>query len=140
MNMKNCGCLNFRKHREIKGSYKYVILDISLKFDSLGKIRITSSESKDNLGRSGKGFITSLVIKAKSSPNRCQKSRYAIVNVSKKDLSNIIREFEKLPYNSYERRSPKHEPTDSYFYLAIHLTKCMMRVDALNSEIYTVST
>ena len=75
-----------------------------MKFDSLDKTIITSSDSKDNLGRSGKGFIASLVMKSKSSPKKCQKSRYAIGNVSKKDLSNIIREFEKLPYKSYERR------------------------------------
>ena len=28
VNMKNCGCPNVRKHIEIKGSDKYVILDI----------------------------------------------------------------------------------------------------------------
>ena len=28
VNMKNCGCKNVRKHREIKGSEKYVTLDI----------------------------------------------------------------------------------------------------------------
>ena len=31
VNMKNCGGHNVRKHREIKGSDKYVTLDISLK-------------------------------------------------------------------------------------------------------------
>ena len=46
MNMKNCGCHNVRKHKVIKSSDKYVTLDISLKFDSLDKIKITSSESK----------------------------------------------------------------------------------------------
>ena len=56
------------------------------------------------------------------------------------DLSNIIREFEKLTYKSYERRRPKHEPTDSYFYLAIQISKCMMRADTLNSHIYPVRT
>ena len=28
VNMKNCGCRNVRKHKEIKGSDKYVTLDI----------------------------------------------------------------------------------------------------------------
>ena len=62
VNMKICGCRNVRKHREIKGSDKYVTLYISLKFESLDKMRITSSESKDHFGRSGKGLITSLGI------------------------------------------------------------------------------
>ena len=43
VNMKNCGCRNFRKHKEIKGSDKYVTLDILSKFDSVEKIKITSS-------------------------------------------------------------------------------------------------
>ena len=54
VNMKNCGCLNVRKHREIKVSDKYFTLKISLKFGSLYKTRITYSKPKDNLGRSVK--------------------------------------------------------------------------------------
>ena len=46
VNMKNCGHRNFRKHEDIKGNDKYVTLDISLKFDSLDKMKITSLESK----------------------------------------------------------------------------------------------
>ena len=45
-NIKNCGHCNVTKHKEIKGSDKYVTLDISLKFDNLDKMKITSSESK----------------------------------------------------------------------------------------------
>ena len=43
VNMKNCGCRNVGKHREIKGSDKYVTLEIWLKFDSLNKTKIASS-------------------------------------------------------------------------------------------------
>ena len=53
VNMKNCGRQNVRKHRDIKGSDKYVILEISLKFDSLDKM--TSSESKFQFGNIRKG-------------------------------------------------------------------------------------
>ena len=35
---------------------------------------------------------------------------------------------------------PKHEPTDSYFYLARQLAKCTMRSYALNSDNYPVRT
>ena len=113
MNTKNCGRRNVRKYRQIKGSDKYVTLEISLKFESLEKMRITSSESKVKLGISGKGLITSLGLKAKTRPTKYKNARYDIGNVSKKDLSNIIRQFEKLPYESYEKKRPKHEPTDS---------------------------
>ena len=39
VNMKNGGCRNVRKHKEIKGSDKYVTLDISSKFDNLDKMK-----------------------------------------------------------------------------------------------------
>ena len=96
VNMKNFGCHNVKKHKEINGSDKYVTLDISLEFDSLDKMKIKSSESKGKLERSIKGLITSLGFKAKVRPQKHKKARYAIGNVSRKDLSKIIREFEKL--------------------------------------------
>ena len=68
--MKNRGRRNVRKHREIKGSEKYVTLEISLKFDNLDKMKITSSESKDNLGITRKGFIISMGLKAKVNPHK----------------------------------------------------------------------
>ena len=49
VNMKNCLGRNVRKHREIKSGDKYITLDVSLKFDSLENMRITSSDTKDNL-------------------------------------------------------------------------------------------
>ena len=60
MNMKNCVRRNFRKHIDIKGDDKYVALDILFKLESLEKMIIISSDSKDNLGRSGKWLIASL--------------------------------------------------------------------------------
>ena len=90
--------------------------------------------------RSGKGLIISLVFKDKVRHNIYKKASYSIRNVSKKDLSKIIREFEKLPYESYDKKRPKHEPTDSYFYLARKIAKFMMRSDALNSHVYPVRT
>ena len=84
-----------------------------MKFDSLDKMRITYSETKNYLRRSGKGLITSLGIRSKVRPKRLEKARYDIGNFCMKDLLKIIREFDKLPYKSYERRRPKHETTDS---------------------------
>ena len=76
-------------------------------------MKITSSESKGKLERSGKGLITSLGFKAKARPQKYKKARYAVGNVSKKDLSKIIKEFEKIKKLPYEKKSPKNEPTDS---------------------------
>ena len=64
-------------------------------------------------------MITSLVFKTKVGSHKHKKAMYTIVNVSKKDPSKIIREFEIFPYKSYEKKRPKYEPNDSYFYLAI---------------------
>ena len=58
-------------------------------------------------------MITSLVSKAKARPKKYKNARYAIRNVNMKEFSKIIREFDKSTYESYERRRPKHEPTDS---------------------------
>ena len=77
-----------------KGSDKYVTLEILLKFDKLEKMKITSSESKRKLERSRKGLITSLGFRSKVRPHKYKKAKYAIRNVSNKDLSKSIREFE----------------------------------------------
>ena len=66
MDINVFGRRNVRKNKAIRGSDKYVTLDISSKFDSLDKMKITSSESKEKLERSGKGLINSLAFKTKS--------------------------------------------------------------------------
>ena len=52
----------------------------------------------------------------------------------------MIKDFEKSPYKGYVQKRPKHEPTNSYFYIARQLAKCMMRYDAINSYIDPVRT
>ena len=127
--MKNCGRRNVRKHREIKDSEKCITLDISLKFGSMDKMKITSSYPEYYLGRSGKGLIAYLGLKTIGRSKKNKKARYDITNVSLKEISNIIKELEKLPYEGYVQKRPTHEPTDSYFYLARQLAKCMTRAD-----------
>ena len=76
-------------------------------------MKIKSSESQTKLEISGRGLITSLGFKAKVRPHKYKKGKDAIGNVSKKDLSKTIREFEELPYESYDKKRPEHEPTCS---------------------------
>ena len=121
-----------KKNKDIRGSDKYVTLDISSNFDSLDKMKITSSESKGKSERSGKGLITSLGFNTKSGSQKYKKARYAIGNGSEKDISKIIKEFEKIEKLPYEKKRPKSEPTDSYFHIARQLAKFMMRSDTLN--------
>ena len=101
VNMKNGGCRNARKRRDIKDSDTYITLAISLKFGSLEKMIITSSDPKDCLILLIKGLSTSLGIKANIRPKKYKKARYAIGSVGMKELSKIIREFEKLTYKGY---------------------------------------
>ena len=72
-------------------------------------------------------MITSLGFKATVRPQKYKKARS-----SKKDLSKIIKEFEKVEKSPYEEKRPKHEPTDSYFHLERQLAKCMMITNNLN--------
>ena len=60
--MKNCGRCKVSKHKEIKGSYKCVTLNISEKFDDLNKMETISSETKVELEGSGKGLVTALAL------------------------------------------------------------------------------
>ena len=96
MNMKSYDRHNVRKNREIKNSDKYITLDILLKFVSLDKMRITSSEPKGYLRISGKGLIISQGLKTNVRPMRYKKTRYAITNVSMKYLPRIIKYFDQL--------------------------------------------
>ena len=89
--MKHCGCLNVSKHRYIKDGEKYITFDISLKFVTLEKMKITSPESKDYLVISRKEFVTYLGINTIERSKRIQKERGAIPNVSLKDISKIIK-------------------------------------------------
>ena len=94
--MRNCGQRNVRKHKEIKDSDErvtlnmYEILNISEKFDDLDKMKTTSSESKVKMEGSGKGWVTAMALKTKAWPKKYKKARYAIRNVSMKDLSKTI--------------------------------------------------
>ena len=81
-------------------------------------------------------MITYLGFKAKVRPQKYKKARYAIGNVRKKDLYKIIRDFEIFVKLLYEIKRPKHEPTESYCYLARQVVKCMMISDALNQHGY----
>ena len=65
-------------------------------------------------------MVTALALKTKGRPKKYKKARYAIVNVSMKDLSNKIKEFEKNFKVPYLKRITKHEPTSSYFHLVYH--------------------
>ena len=53
-----------------------------------------------------------------------------------KDLSNIIKEFEKIVKVPYVKRIPKHEPTSSYYHLVGCIAECMMIYDEHNRHVH----
>ena len=95
-------------------------------------MKTTSSEFKGKLERSVKGLVAALDCKTKVRLQNYKKARYSIVNVREKNLSKIIKEFDKIGKLTYEKKRPKHEPTHSYSHLVRQLAKCMMRSDKLN--------
>ena len=81
-------------------------------------------------------MVTALSLKTKARSKIYKKARYAIGNVSMKDLSNKIKEFEKIVKVPYLKSIPKHEPTSSYFHLVVCLGECMMRFDENNHHVH----
>ena len=81
-------------------------------------------------------MVTTLAFKTKVRSQKYKKSRYAIRNISKKDLSEIIKEFEKIGKVPYLKRIPKHEPTSSYYHLVRCIVECMMRSDEHNRHVH----
>ena len=84
-------------------------MGISLKFGSLDKMKIITSEPKDYLGRSGNGVFTYMGLK-NIVRSKKKKSRHDIDNVSMKKNLRIIHEFEMFPYKVYVRKRPDMNP------------------------------
>ena len=64
VNIRNCGQLNVRKHKDIKNSDERVT--ISEEFENLDKMETTYSESKVKMEGSGKWLVTALALKTKA--------------------------------------------------------------------------
>ena len=71
-----------------------------------------------------------------SKVEKYKKERYAIGNVSMKDLSKKIKEFLKIVKVPYVKSIPKHEPTSSYFHIVVCLGECMMRCGGNNHHVH----
>ena len=53
-----------------------------------------------------------------------------------KDLSNIIKEFEKIVKVPYVKRTPKHEPTSRYYHLVRCIAEFVMRYYENNQQMH----
>ena len=92
--MMGCGESNHNVH-DVHGGYEEEMAPSS-------DVNDTDEEESNNsvvhkpLEGSGKGLVTALALKTKARSKKYKKARYAVGNVSMKDLSNKIKEFEKL--------------------------------------------
>ena len=98
-----------------------------MKFCNLEKIKITPLEPKDYLVISGKGLIAYMGLKTSKRSNKIYKGVFSITEVSLKDISKIIKEFNDVNYEGYLSKRSKQMPTGSYFYQARQLENCMVR-------------
>ena len=73
-----------------------------------------------------------------SKVEKYKKARYAIGNVSMKDLYKKIKEFEKIVKVPYVKNIPKNEPNSSYFHLVVCIAECMMRCGDNNHNVHDV--
>ena len=85
---------------------------------------------------SGKCLVTALALKTKARSTKYKKAKYAIRNVSMKDISRKFKEFEIFVKVPHLKRTPKHEPTLSCFHLVECLRKCMMRSGENNHHVH----
>ena len=81
-------------------------------------------------------MVTAMAFKTKVRSPKYKKARYTLVNVSMKDLSNIIKEFEEMFKVPYVKSIPKHEPTSSFYHLVRCIEECMMRSNENNRYVH----
>ena len=91
---------------------------------------------KRKIGEIRKGVGNRSGSQDRSKVKKYKKARYSIVNISMKDLLDIIKEFEKIVKVPYVKRIPEHEPTSSYYHLVRCITECMMISDEHNRHVH----
>ena len=122
--MTSCGRCNVRKHRDINNGEKYIILEIYYKIGFLDKREVTSSESKDYMGRPGKALNTSMDLRNKI-PNNKQNKWFAVTEMTNLDFSKLLRNFNNWTYIGYKIKQVHNKPTEAYFFLIKKITKLM---------------
>ena len=63
----------------------------------MDKREFTSSESNDYMGIPGKGMTTSLSLRTKT-PNKQQKEKFDINDITNQDFRKFIKKFKNSPY------------------------------------------
>ena len=137
--MKNCGHRNIRKHRDIKDSDKYITWTYRWSLAVWTRWELHLQIEKIIWEDQGRGWLPLWVSRPKKGQINT-KRKGILSELSLWRTFQILSGILKKSYKSYERSSPKHYTTGSYFYLAIQILKCMMRADALNLENYPVRT
>ena len=88
----------------------------------MNKKEVNYLESRDYMGIQGKGITNSTYIRTKS-PNKKQKARFAITEITKHNLRKFCKKFKNSPYIGYKIKHIHNEPTEDYFLLIKNITK-----------------
>ena len=76
---------------------------------------------------SGKYLTTSLNFSNKS-PNKKQKSRTAINDITNQYCRKLLKQFNNSPYLGYKKKQIHNEPTEAYFFLIKQVPK-LIKID-----------
>ena len=79
------------------------------------------------MGRPGKGLTTSLYLRSKV-PNKKQKARFSITDITEQDFRKLIKKFDNSPYLGLSSKHVHNEPTDDYFLLNKNINK-LIKID-----------
>ena len=88
----------------------------------MDKREVTSSESRGNMVISVKGLTTSLNPKT-GSPNKKQKARIAITDITNQYFRTLLREFKTFTLSRFKNKGVYNVPTDAYLLLSNHISK-----------------
>ena len=90
---------------------------------------------------SGEGMTTSLALRTKI-PNKKQKARIAITDITNHDFRKFHEAFNNSPYLGYRKKQVHNEPTESYFFLINQFYKIIkskkhvwIRIKAVKSDV-----
>ena len=78
------------------------------------------------MGRIGEGMTEFLSIRIKI-PNKKQKARFSITDITNQAFRNFLKKFKNSPYLGYKSKKVHNEATEAYFFLIKQITKPIQR-------------
>ena len=90
----------------------------------MDKREVTYLVLKDYVVRPDTGLTTYLDLRTKI-PNKKQKTRFAITDITNQDFSKFLNKVKNSPCLGYKRKHVHNEPTEAHFFLIKQISKVM---------------